>query len=74
MGESVEGESGLDVAWLRALCGTLPEPPWDDERARRVFDGIMEGIDLRKRRRLWLKVGAAVAAPFALLVASRLTR
>lgn len=70
MGTGVE----LDMDRLRELWATLPEPPWDDERARRVFDSIMERIDLRQRRRVWLAVGAAIATPFALLAASRLVR
>lgn len=68
------GETELDFAQLRELWRSLPEPPWDDDRAQRIFDGIMERIGMRRRRRLWLAVGAAVALPFGLLVTSRLAR
>ena len=70
----LDDDLALDLSRLRELWATLPEPPWDDERAQRIFEGIQERLGMQRRRRFWLTTGAAIALPFALLVTSRLAR
>jgi hypothetical protein len=63
-----------DVAALQRLWADLPQPEWTEERAERIFQGVMREVHRRQRRRERLMIGAALALPLALLAASHALR
>jgi hypothetical protein len=71
-----ERSAGEELDWerLRILLRQAPEPEWDEQRAERIFQRVLQAVGRRQRRRRWALAAGAMAVPTALLVASRALR
>jgi hypothetical protein len=55
-----EADAGFDWERLRRLWSELPDYEWTEERANRIFAGIMARLERRQRWRHRLKWAAAL--------------